>query len=170
MDDGFKVVAKFPYQFSGTKYLMTASEVATMDYVRTQLSLPVPQVLRWSASAEDNPVGAEYILMEHVEGVPLEKCWSSLTWDERGSIIGTLAYYENRLFCIPFSYHGNLYYKASVPVGQKIRSLYDHYDDPVFCIGPSAEISLWKGEREHLEVDRGPCTTPAPGKFKLTRY
>lgn len=38
-----------------------------MDFLRAVLELPVPEVLAYSKTS-DNPVGAEYILMERLEG------------------------------------------------------------------------------------------------------
>ena len=45
-----------------------------MNFLRTVLSLPVPKVLAYAASS-DNPVGAEYIIMEKVEGESLASRW-----------------------------------------------------------------------------------------------
>ena len=61
-----ELIAKIPYPLLIPRHLCTASEVATIDYERTLLGLPVPKVFGWSASAERTDVGAEYILMEKV--------------------------------------------------------------------------------------------------------
>src|SRR4051812_1698284 len=42
---------------------------------RNVLGTPVPKVLAWSSKAEENPVGAEYIIMEKVLGIELERVW-----------------------------------------------------------------------------------------------
>ncbi len=42
--------------------LVTASEVATLEFLRVELELPVPKVLAWSDS-NGNTVGCEYIVM-----------------------------------------------------------------------------------------------------------
>lgn len=65
--NGREVIARIPTSIAGPPHYTTASEVATMNFLRTVLRLPVPEVLTYSTSP-DNPVGAEYILMERVEG------------------------------------------------------------------------------------------------------
>ncbi|CAG8659968.1 2017_t:CDS:2, partial [Racocetra fulgida] len=45
----------------------TESEVAVMEYVRLNTNIPVPKIYYWTSSI-DNPVGAEYILMECLPG------------------------------------------------------------------------------------------------------
>ena len=39
MEDGFEAIAKIPTPIASPSYYLTASEVATMDFLRTQLSL-----------------------------------------------------------------------------------------------------------------------------------
>jgi hypothetical protein len=74
MEDGRRVIAKVPHPNAGPRVLTTASEVATMEFVRTILNIPVPQVLAWSAT-DQNPVQAEYIIMEEASGSQLHKVW-----------------------------------------------------------------------------------------------
>lgn len=52
--------------------LITASEVATLEFLRAELEFPVPKVLAWSDS-NDNPVRCEYIILEEAVGQDLEK-------------------------------------------------------------------------------------------------
>lgn len=51
MEDGQRVIAKIPHPNAGPNVLTTTSEVATMEFARTILELPVPKVLAWSADA-----------------------------------------------------------------------------------------------------------------------
>lgn len=51
--------------------LVTASEVATLEFLRAELELPVPKVLAWSDS-NDNTVGCEYVIMEEAVGQDLK--------------------------------------------------------------------------------------------------
>ncbi|RIB15692.1 hypothetical protein C2G38_1910341, partial [Gigaspora rosea] len=48
----------------------TESEVAVMEYIRLNTHIPVPKVYYWNSSV-NNPVGAEYILMEYLPGICL---------------------------------------------------------------------------------------------------
>lgn len=68
--NGHELIARIPTPIAGPPHYMTASEVATIDSLRSVLKLPVPKVLAYSTSP-DNPVGAEYILMERVDGESL---------------------------------------------------------------------------------------------------
>ncbi|KMU87576.1 hypothetical protein CIHG_05969 [Coccidioides immitis H538.4] len=71
MHDGREVIAKLPNPNAGRLHFTTASEVATMDFLRNTLHLPVPKVHAWSSRASDNAVGAEYIIMEKQAGTML---------------------------------------------------------------------------------------------------
>ena len=65
MDDECEVIARIPISIAGPAHCTTASEVATMDFLRTRLDIPVPKVFAWASRVGgDNPVGAEYIIME----------------------------------------------------------------------------------------------------------
>ncbi|KAK5453545.1 Phosphotransferase enzyme [Exophiala xenobiotica] len=55
--------------------LVTASEVATLEFLRSELAVPVPKVFSWSDNS-DNPVGCEYIIMEEAQGRALNTVWS----------------------------------------------------------------------------------------------
>ncbi|RLL93491.1 hypothetical protein CFD26_101813 [Aspergillus turcosus] len=83
MDDGFQAVGKVPNPNVGLPHFTTASEVATMDFMRNVLGTPVPKVFFWS-STTDNAVGAEYILMENVRGVQLNSAPSAEYTDRNG--------------------------------------------------------------------------------------
>ncbi|KAL8787607.1 MAG: hypothetical protein Q9195_007695 [Heterodermia aff. obscurata] len=69
MENGVQVVAKIPNPNAGRPHMTTASEVATMDSVRNVLKTPVPKVYVWSSNAQDNAVGAEYIIMEKLSEI-----------------------------------------------------------------------------------------------------
>jgi hypothetical protein len=61
--NGREVIARIPAPIAGPRHYTTASEVATMDFLRNVLKLPVPQALGYPASS-DNFIGAEYVLMD----------------------------------------------------------------------------------------------------------
>lgn len=66
MKDGLQIIARLPYPSTPPKRYAVASEVATMDLVRTY-GLPVPRIYGYAVTA-DNSVGSEYIIMEKVQG------------------------------------------------------------------------------------------------------
>lgn len=66
--------------------LVTVSEVATLDFLRSELGLPVPRVFPWSHS-NDNPVGCKFIIMEEAQGRPLNPVWSSLGIPDKSAVV-----------------------------------------------------------------------------------
>jgi hypothetical protein len=99
--NGREEIARIPTPIAGPPHCTTASEVATMDFLRNVLKLPVPKSLGYSAIA-DNPVGAEYILMERVEGQSLASRWLSLTTDDVKHIMSQIAEIERNIFDFQF--------------------------------------------------------------------
>jgi cysteinyl-tRNA synthetase len=67
MDDGFRAIVKIPSRISVPMTYATASEVATLTFLRSK-GFPVPEVYGWSSTTE-NVVGVEYIIMENASGL-----------------------------------------------------------------------------------------------------
>lgn len=162
MDDGYEVIARIPMPIAGPPHYMTASEVATMDFLRTQLDLPAPKVFGWASRVdEDNPVGAEYIIMEKAQGDSLGSLWLSLSTGELAAVIRQIVDIETRLFSTPFPKHGSLYYKEDLE--EKFREDIPNVANDGslladrFCIGPVATRPFWSEERGQMNLDRGPC-------------
>jgi hypothetical protein len=101
MEDGQKVIAKVPHPNAGPQILTTASEVATMEFARTILNIPVPQILAWSAS-DQNPVQAEYIIMEEARGSQLHEVWQDLPLRKKTDIIREVVEIEKKLLSVSF--------------------------------------------------------------------
>ncbi|PGH23787.1 hypothetical protein AJ80_02217 [Polytolypa hystricis UAMH7299] len=149
MDDGNEVIAKIPCPNAGAPSLMTASEVATLSFLRSCTSIQVPEVLAWSSDPA-NPVGSEYIIMEKIRGIPLAQRWETMNTLERFKIIDQIVEMERELGSLEFPAYGGLYLRDSMPSG------YRHYPLPVdldpsglFCVGPSCNRSVWnKGSAE----------------------
>ncbi|GLA35090.1 phosphotransferase enzyme [Aspergillus niger] len=84
MDTGKTVIARIPNPNAGPTILTTASEVATMDLLRTILHIPVPEVLAWNSAVNStNRVGAEYIVMEHATGGNLADIWADMDLEHK---------------------------------------------------------------------------------------
>ncbi|KAB8069135.1 hypothetical protein BDV29DRAFT_195102 [Aspergillus leporis] len=147
MDNGVSVIARIPYPNVGHSCKTTASEVATMEFVRSIMGIPVPRVLSWCGNG-DNPAESEYMLME--EAYKLK-------------IVDGIIAIEGKLLSFSFSRHGSLYFaddtfpgceKAELPgdiPGSK-KGEVGHR----FAIGPVANKEFWKRERAFLKIDRGP--------------
>lgn len=52
-------------------FFKAESEVATLEFLRRKTIIPVPELVAWSSTAT-NPIGYEWILLNKVEGVPLQ--------------------------------------------------------------------------------------------------
>ena len=158
MDTGKQVVARIPHPQAGSAHYTTASEVATMHYLRKKLNIPVPRVFAYSSDSR-NPVGSEYIIMEKVDGVNLSSHWDDFNVETRHNIVRALAEMLSRLFDARFSSLGCLFFKGDVPKNMCAPRLYDidHPDDSTYCIGPSTASEFWDPQRVGLGVNPGPC-------------
>ncbi|KAL8971193.1 MAG: hypothetical protein Q9197_003409 [Variospora fuerteventurae] len=132
-----------------------------MDFLRTRLDIPAPKVFAWASRVDDdNPVGAEYIIMEKMQGESLASRWFSLSTKELAKVIEQIVEIENRLFSARFSKHGSLYYREDLE--QEIRDNNSNEQNGVnllpdnFGIGPTANRSFWTEERGQMTLDRGP--------------
>ncbi|RJE25283.1 Phosphotransferase enzyme family protein [Aspergillus sclerotialis] len=93
---------------------MTASEVATMDFARKILDTPAPRVHSWNFHAKSHPVGAEFIIMDKAEGVPLSQVWDTMELPEKLKVIVALTSLQKRWSSVSFSHYGSLYYAGDV--------------------------------------------------------
>ncbi|KIM43715.1 hypothetical protein M413DRAFT_387255 [Hebeloma cylindrosporum] len=172
-DNGVEFIAKIPFYIAGPKHFSTASEVATLDYLRTELGVRVPNVRAWCSRAESTPVGTEYIMYDKIPGVPLYQHETELPMekDPYVDILPPIQSLESALARIYFSQIGSIYYKADVSESLRDRPLYD--DMPLsansarFCIGPTVNCEFWRGERATLDIDRGPWSDVHSYMFAL---
>lgn len=155
MDTGEQTIARIPHPNAGPAHYTTASEVATMHYLRTKLQLPVPRVIAYSCDAA-NPVGSEYILMERIAGVNLSTEWPTLNEQKKGKILDSLAKLQSTLLIVQFSSYGNLYFTKDIPTALCAPRMYKNAspDDSTYCIGPTTEMMFWGPDRSG---NRGPC-------------
>lgn len=164
MEDGFRAIVKIPYWISVPKTYATASEVATLTFLRSK-GVPVPKVYDWSSTTE-NAVGVEYIIMEHALGVGADSRWFNTTKYQKKELVTGIVDVEKKLFNLPFASIGSLYFKDDLP-RQLQGPLYlpgtpdEDRDSETYCIGPIADYMFWYGQRAKLELDRGPCMLSA---------
>ncbi|KAK0119331.1 Phosphotransferase enzyme [Cadophora gregata f. sp. sojae] len=172
MDNGVEVLAKVPNPNAGPAFYTTASEVATRQFLRTVLKLPVPRIHAFS-STPDNPVGAEYIIEEKAKGKPLGNLWRHWDTESQISLVTQLVNFETKLASVTFRRHGCIYYKKDLEM--KGLPAYDLEAESLctddltqlnliptkeLAIGPLTEARLWEGERSTMQLDRGPWSTP----------
>ncbi|KAL8872159.1 MAG: hypothetical protein Q9174_002159 [Haloplaca sp. 1 TL-2023] len=159
--EGKEVVAKVPQPNAGRPYFTTASEVATMDYVRNVLDLPVPKVIAWSADASQNAVGAEYIIMEKAPGVELSNLWEKLAFKQKRALIEDIVRMEKSFTSSAFPAFGSLYYAhqldaqtTTFPVTS--QGMNTMASSQPFVIGPTTDRHSFADGRGKIECDRGP--------------
>ncbi|KAI0029059.1 hypothetical protein K488DRAFT_80383 [Vararia minispora EC-137] len=134
MHDGFQMVARIPCPVTGPKFYATASEMATMRFLRAS-GLPVPEVYDCSPSS-DNAAKTDYIFMEFMRGTKLSDAWMELEEPDMASVLRQVAQLESRMM-------------TGIPL-----------NDQRFCVGPDARLHMWYGRRSQLDVDRGPYESP----------
>ncbi|KAL1854995.1 hypothetical protein Plec18170_004407 [Paecilomyces lecythidis] len=168
MDDGYEVVTRIPTPIAGPPHYTTASEVATLRFLRTVLHVPVPEILAYSTDAT-NPVGAEYIILERLQGDSLTSRWLSLSTAELKEVLSQIVEVEEKLFSFSFPAYGSLYYKNDIPIDLQVDIGNKQTTD--FCVGPISKRQFWHGEREAMQLDRGPCTyLNLHSMFDITSY
>ncbi|KAI4652080.1 hypothetical protein J4E93_002277 [Alternaria ventricosa] len=151
MNDDSSVLARLPYPATLPRRLAVASEVATLDFLRTN-GIPVPRVLDYSTG--ENSVGVEYMLMERSPGKPLSDIWFSLAEEERCQILHKIVLLETKLFAIKLPANGSIYYTRDLPPNSPRIDLPG--SNSGLCVGPYVSTRWWYRERGDLEIDRGP--------------
>ncbi|TVY26231.1 Altered inheritance of mitochondria protein, mitochondrial [Lachnellula hyalina] len=166
MDNGSVAIARIPNPNAGPACRTTASEVATMDFARTVLNIPVPKVFAWSATA-NNPVEAEYIIMEEAPGTHLEDVWDDKKVSDKANIVKGLVEIEKKLLSVSFTRYGNIYFASdSFPGCEAAKVVGDISADlkrvveERFTIGPVVDRDFWNGKRASMAIDRGPWESP----------
>jgi hypothetical protein len=122
----------------------------------------VPRVLAWSSKAQENPVGAEYIIMEKVLGIELERVWPSMDVEDRFTLVETIAGFQKSWTSVSFKKFGSLYYVKDLDESTSNEPLYVDADgieikDKRFAVGPSTGRESVDDGRAIINFDRGPC-------------
>lgn len=159
--DGLKVIARLPYPCTLPRKHGVASEVATMEFLRTH-GIPIPKIFDWSSSSS-NQLGSEYIIMERVSGKELADTWYTMTFKERMVVVEKIVDIERLLFGIQFPASGSLFFKDSLDPDDRSADMSEDNslkDVGRFCIGPSTEYLWWYQKRNELAANRGPCRHP----------
>ena len=163
-DNGSEAIARIPSSaIVGNSYAVTASEVATMDYLRRFCGVKIPRVLAWSCAPYRKVVGTDFILMERTPGVLLADRWHLVQNDEAHHVVMNALNVELRISGTAFSQIGSLYFKGDVSPELQQRPLFlneeDNESEPadLYRIGPSTDRLWWCGRRSRLSIHRGPC-------------
>ncbi|KAL8679492.1 MAG: hypothetical protein Q9186_004215 [Xanthomendoza sp. 1 TL-2023] len=148
-NDGKEVITKVPH--TGLSGGIIASEVATMDYVRNVLDLPVPKVHTWSSKGIANTVGTEFIVMEKASGVPLRTVWVRLNQKQRLQVVKAIVRQEKKLMDCTFDAIGSIYYRDQDGTDAATGTM----GKGRFSIGPTTEQCFLEDGRSDIQCDRG---------------
>ncbi|KAI0641815.1 kinase-like domain-containing protein [Trametes meyenii] len=177
-DNGAEVAVRIPSPIVGNVERTTASEVATMSFIRDRwLSekpgfMPIPpKVLAWDATYR-NPVGTPFIVVEYVHGVTLQSRWAKIKGDVVAAAMDDIRALESPLLHLPFAMHGALYFADDVPHHASTceRPLFlgngegnvapaDEVSlqlSKKYVIGPTVDRGWWRGIYGHVDANRGP--------------
>ncbi|KAF9472421.1 protein kinase subdomain-containing protein PKL/CAK/Fmp29 [Pholiota conissans] len=167
-EGGKTAIARVPSQtLLGNAPAITASEVATMEFMRLHDSLIIPRVYA-SSSTFSNAVQSPYILMEDIAGVPMLHDWYEIRGDPVGKALHTFANDIKRMSIPVFSQIGSIYFKEDLPLDLQSRPLFrnDLYEDDLierfqpavdkFRVGPIADRLWWRTMHDDIDADRGP--------------
>ncbi|KAL4976881.1 kinase-like domain-containing protein [Aspergillus desertorum] len=170
MDDGREVIAKVPNPNAGVPHFTTGSEVATMDFARKILNTPAPRVHTWNSQAKSHPVGAEFIIIDKIEGVPLSQVWGTMKLPQKLQVLLAMTRFEKQWLSVSFSHYGSLYYTEDV---QPLRG---NHSLPLARlqagIGVTQADQIWTSRKGHVRYG-SLCSCLVANKFtgaSLTQY
>ncbi|KAL9601964.1 MAG: hypothetical protein Q9219_002188 [cf. Caloplaca sp. 3 TL-2023] len=166
MANGKEILARIPNPSAGHPYYVVASEVATLDFLRNILGIPVPRIIKWSSRelASSNPVGAEYMLMERMPGRQLSDVWPNMSQAQRFGLVKSVVEIEKKLMGAKFSRYGSIFYRNDrtndpQAVESTILAAPEGKDTSRFTLGPVVHPVFWIDEKSELDIDRGPWNT-----------
>jgi hypothetical protein len=161
--DGGGIESQLPYMFRLTlpagPFHKTTSEMATLSYIREHTSVPVPRMVTYSSTAE-NELGFEWILMEKIPGVSLKSVRREVDMGAREIETRVVARYAKQLrdLC-SFDAIGNPYFRKDLS-GGIVRTV--PITDEEFVIEPIATAFIFAGGRKlRLPSNLGPYNNDA---------
>lgn len=124
------------------------------------LDTPAPRVYSWNSQAKFHPVGAEFIIMDKTEGVPLSQVWGTMKLPQKLQVLLALTRLQKQWLSVSFSHYGSLYYAGDVqpPAGNYYTKDGKTVKDSEFAIGPATGRDWFDAGRSILDIERGPCT------------
>lgn len=128
---------------------------------RKILDTPAPRVYTWNSQAKSHPVGAEYIIMDKIKGVPLSQVWSTMKLPQKLQVLLAMTRLQKQWLSVTFSHYGSLYYTKDVqpPAGNHFVKDGKVVKDSEFAIGPATGRDWCDAGRSNLDVEKGPCTS-----------
>ncbi|KAL8757396.1 MAG: hypothetical protein Q9184_004219 [Pyrenodesmia sp. 2 TL-2023] len=137
LNNGKRLVARLPTRIAGPCKLTTNSEVATMQYLQSNTTVPIPTILDWSDDAS-NAIGSEYIIMEHAVGLQLHQRWPTMSAQQRIGCIKSIFTNMRQIAALTFPAYGSLYFADTDTDTHRKVALAQG-----FCIGPHCGTRYW---------------------------
>lgn len=137
----------------------TQSEVATMRFVQQKTHMPVPRIVAFDDSNE-NELGFEWILMELMPGKPLREQWRKMSMQAKRDLVSCVARYQTQLSGITPKLAGigslfsPLEQKSEVGGGRRVQ-----IGESEFSLGRIVSQLFFWGDNVNQDVDRGPFRT-----------
>ena len=127
---------------------------------RKILDTPTPRVFSWNSRGNSHPVGAEFIIMDKAEGVPLSQVWDIMKLPQKLKVLLAITRLQRQWLSVSFSHYGSLYYPGDVqsPIGNHYVKDGETIKDAEFVIRPATGRDWFDGGRSILDIERGPCT------------
>ena len=111
----------------------TLSETATIQYLRSKTTIPVPEVLAYDASAE-TALKFEWMLMERIMAKPLGDILPSMDWEAKVALVKKIVEVMAQLFHLRFTRIGNLFQS------QHVRSSCEVEESPLTTGGLASKL------------------------------
>ncbi|KIM48606.1 hypothetical protein M413DRAFT_60457 [Hebeloma cylindrosporum] len=127
-----------------------SSEVATLQYIADNTSVPVPKVLAWSTEPFNN-AGTEYMILEKIPGASAYDVWGTFKQEAKERLVQDVAVHLISLFGLRFSLAGSLFpEQGTVLIGPLVTTpFFDALD---------GEVRFPQSARLDLQGFRGPFT------------
>ncbi|KAJ8130971.1 hypothetical protein O1611_g2653 [Lasiodiplodia mahajangana] len=130
----------------------THGEVATLDWLRHNTTIPVPKVIAFDDSNQ-NEIGFEWIMMEFMPGTPLHRRWRTMAMEKKVDITQRIAEFQAEIFrdgdlARAFKNIGTLYMGNRIKFGEM----------PMIRVVPDQLVSyeFFRDKRINFDVPRGP--------------
>ena len=104
-------------------------------------------------------MGAEFIIMDKIEGVPLSQVWSTMKLPQKLQVLLAVTQLQKKWLSVSFSHYGSLYYTGDVqpPADNSYFKDGKAVSDSEFTIGLATGRDWCDAGRSILDVDKGPC-------------
>eukprot|EP00842_Homolaphlyctis_polyrhiza_P002170 jgi/Hompol1/2954/HPOL_006261-RA len=144
LSDGGRVVLKLCGRF-WTK-VKTDSEVAGLSLVSKYTDIPVPRLMAWNSDKSE--LGAEFVLLQEMPGIPLDQLWPNLDAATREHVVRQIAAMV-------------VEYKTKIPKGSAIGCLVapDAIDPATGSVTPTSAITGGISVGKTVEQGIGPWKT-----------